>query len=67
MSKEELQGNLPFYAWECISLCLENREVDLVIKDVKDMDLILKFLIYHMKTYDNHKDSASKIIDVMVN
>lgn len=31
--KDEL--NFPFYAWECITLVLHHREVDLVIRDEK--------------------------------
>lgn len=46
--KDEL--NFPFYAWECITLVLHHREVDLVIRDEKQMAMFIKFLIYHTKT-----------------
>ena len=32
------KDELPFYAWQCLTLQLENREIDLVIKDEKEMD-----------------------------
>ena len=44
--------NLPFYSWNCLTLCLPQKDVDLVIKDETDMEKVIKFLVYHMKTVD---------------
>lgn len=52
------EQNFPFYAWECITLVLYHREVDLVIRDEKQMTLLIKFLIYHTKTINGQKNSA---------
>lgn len=38
-------GVIPFYAWQCITLQLKNRYVDLVIKNEQKMKLFLKFLV----------------------
>ena len=38
--------NIPFFSWQCLTLQLENRDLNLVIKDEVDMTRILKFLIY---------------------
>lgn len=50
---------VPFYSWNCITLKLGRRDVDLVIKDDKQMQLFLKFLIYSLKTLDGVKGSAT--------
>jgi len=39
---------IPFYSWECLTLCTNSRQIDLVIKDEKEMDKVLRFLIYSM-------------------
>ena len=44
MKKNQLK-DVPFYSWECLTLVLEHREVDLVIKNEKEMQMILRFLI----------------------
>ena len=49
---------LPFYSWQCLTLQLSDRDVDLVIKDQKSMDLLIKFLVFSMNTKDCRKDSA---------
>jgi len=38
MSKEEIAKGLPFYSWNCITLKLARRDVDLVIKDEAQME-----------------------------
>ena len=55
------EQNFPFYAWECITLVLYHREVDLVIRDEKQMTMLIKFLIYHIKTINGQKGSAIPI------
>lgn len=45
MEPEELK-KLPFYSWNCLTLCLPQKDVDLVIKDEKDMEKVMKYLVY---------------------
>lgn len=40
--------DIPFYSWECISLNLRHRDVDLVIKDEKHMEEFLTILVHYM-------------------
>ena len=54
---------LPFYSWECITLELEKRQVDLVIRNEAHMDMLLKFLISTLKTIDGRRKSAEPIIN----
>ena len=51
-------SSFPFFAWECITLHLKHRDVDLVIRDQRQMDLLLKFLVHSLNTIDGNKDSA---------
>jgi len=53
--------NVPFYAWECVTIVIPGREIDIVIKNEACMTLFLKFLVYSMKTVDGGKDSAVNI------
>jgi hypothetical protein len=64
MSLNELK-DIPFYSWQCITLVLEHRDVDLVILDEDDMKLLLKFLIHSLYTIDGRRDSAKSLLDAM--
>ena len=57
---------VPFYSWNCISIVMSHRPVDLVLRDEKDMERLLKFLIYKMKTVDGNKGSGTKILDQLM-
>ena len=57
-----VRGEVPFYAWQCITIKMENRDVDLVIPKEKDMDILLKFLIFELKTINGEKGSAKQIL-----
>ena len=53
--------NIPLYAWQCLTLQLKHRDVDIVIKDDNDMNDILTVLISVMNTVDGKKNSQTKI------
>jgi len=53
---------LPFYCWECLSIETLHRPIELVIKEEKDMDILLKFLIFTLRTIDGNRDSANDLI-----
>lgn len=56
---------MPFHAWQCITLQLHNRDVDLVIKNQKHMDMFIKFLMYELKSLDGRRGSAAKLIELI--
>lgn len=64
LNNEELK-EVPFYSWDCITLCLHNRDVDLVIRNEEDMENIIKLLVYKLKTMDGSKGSAVKMINYL--
>ena len=53
---------LPFLSWECISIDIGNRDVDLVIKSEVDMANVLKFIIQAMRTLDGRRGTAEKML-----
>lgn len=52
------ESKVPFLAWQCLTIQLKNRNLDLVIKDEADMDRVLSILIYKMHTLDGYKNSS---------
>ena len=59
--KDEQLDCLPFLSWECISIKMGHREVDLVIKDQDQMNRLLKYLIVKTCTLDGRQGSAKKL------
>lgn len=51
----------PFFAWECLTIVLYNREVDLVIADETQMINLLKLLVWEIRTVDGNLNSADGI------
>lgn len=51
-------SNLPYFTWQCISIQLPGRDLDLIIKDEVQMMILIKFLIFKLKTLDGKKNSA---------
>ena len=47
-----------FYSWECLTLQLQNRDINLVFKNQNNMDKFLKFLIYQLNILDGKKNSS---------
>lgn len=57
---------LPFYAWECITLELSNgRTIDLVIKNEDDMMKFIKYLIFKLDLYNNWKGLSTKVQETL--
>lgn len=56
---------IPFHNWECITLELDFRYIDIVIEDMSQMDCFLKFLIYTLRTIDGKRGSANAILQNM--
>lgn len=53
-------GVIPFFAWQCVTLQLKDRYVDLVIKNEQKMKLFLKFLVMSLNTIDGSRGTAEK-------
>ena len=57
--------NFPFFAWNCITLQLRDREVDLIIKNEESMKNFLTYLVYKIKTVDGNRGSAISVIEAL--
>lgn len=55
----------PFYCWECLTIELGNRDLDLVIRSEKHMKFVLKFLIHSIRTMDGRRGTAEKVLSLM--
>lgn len=61
MEHKDLE-ELPFYAWQCLTLRTDRRDINLVIKDQKDMQCMLEFLVISLRTLDGVRDTARDFI-----
>ena len=52
---------LPFYAWQCISVHTQEREIDLVIQDEYQMKAFIQFLILRLDSM-NGKPGSVKVL-----
>ena len=48
----------PFFAWQCLTLELKSRVIDLVIPDEKGMMDLLKLIVWELDTIDGRRSSA---------
>lgn len=64
MSKKAVK-NAPFFSWNCLTIDVGYREINLVIRGDKNMAKILKFLIWNIRTLDGKKGSADKVLDAL--
>ena len=42
---------------------MKHRDVDLVIKNEKHMEMLIQYLVHHMQTLDGQRGSATKILE----
>ena len=50
-----------FYSWECVTLLLPMREIDLVVQKEQDMDDLLEVLVDALDTVDGGRGTAEII------
>ena len=60
MPLQEDQKQL-FYAWECINIQMEHRDVDLVIQKEDDMLNLIALLVFELETFNGQKATAAKV------
>lgn len=58
--------SVPFNSWDCITLQLKHRDVDLVIRSGRQMNMFLKFLIYSLETFNGKRGTASKLVHALM-
>lgn len=58
--------SFPFFSWQCLTLVFSTRTVDLVIRDDKKMDLIVRYLVQALNTSDGRKGTANFYIEAAI-
>jgi hypothetical protein len=56
----------PFYSWDCITIQLDDRYIDLVIENHKDMKMFIRFLVFSIKTIDGIRNSAIQLLNFLI-
>lgn len=53
-------------SWQCVSIKLQNyhisREVDIVIKNEKEQNMLVKHILYRLNTLDGYQNSAQPVL-----
>ena len=57
-----IKDQVPFYSWECLTIQLSDRDIDLVIPNTKQLFDLMTLLVYQLKTLDGTKGSAVKML-----
>ena len=60
---EDKKSMYPFFNWQCLTIEITGRTIDLVIKDDNEMNLVIKFLVQALNTSDGRKGTAQFYID----
>lgn len=59
--------DVPFYSWECITIQTIERDIYLIIKNEKIMEMFIKYLVYHLETVDGNRGSSHKFENSLAN
>lgn len=54
-------SDMPFFSWQCLTLNMKHRDVDVVIQDDKDMEDFITLITWSIKSVNNSRDSAKSI------
>lgn len=59
--KQVKNEQMPFYSWQCLTLQLSHRDIDLVIPNQQEMDDLLEMLVDSLNTVNGNRNSADAI------
>jgi hypothetical protein len=54
-------SDMPFFSWQCLTLNMKHRDVDVVIQNEQEMEDFITLIIWSMKSVNNSRDSAKSI------
>ena len=57
---------LPYHSWNCLTISLKERDIDIVVHDEQDLEKLIKFLMRRMNSIDGIKDSAEPLIKYII-
>lgn len=61
-----VKTSFPFFAWQCLTLEFETRTVDLVIKDDRQMDILIRFLVQSLDTIDGRRGTSNWYLEASI-
>ena len=68
MDEADLSKDVPFYAWNCITLSIQNKwDIYLIIKSERAMNTFIKLLIYKTSTLDGRRGTAIRFKEARLN
>jgi hypothetical protein len=59
--------DIPFYSWQCVTLNVVNRDVDLIIANEVDMNDFLMLISHFINTVNNFRGTKADIIRQLQN
>ena len=62
--KDEDQ-NIPFFAWQCISIQCKDRDVDLIIKKDSKMMMLINYINYKIGSIDGTRGTALRMANLL--
>lgn len=54
--------NIPFYPWQCLTIQLPSRDIDLVIESEDHMKTLIQFFILSLNSVDGVRNSAEPVL-----
>lgn len=61
-----VKTSFPFFSWQCLTLVFSTRTVDLVIRNDRQMDVLVRYLVQVLSTVDGNRNSANFYIESAV-
>lgn len=58
---------MPFYSWQCLTICTDSYQIDLVIQDEQMMDMLLRLLIHETNSLNGERNSAQPLKAYLLN
>lgn len=67
MNDKQMQINIPFYSWQCVTIQTKDRDVDLVIQNDEEMKRLLNFISYEMNKLNQNKVNSAFLDELKKN
>lgn len=57
------KSKLPFYPWQCLTIQLPMRDIDLIIESDDHMKTLIHFLLLALNSVDGSRNSATPVLE----
>ena len=59
------ESRIPFFCWECITIELQNKDIDIIIRNEFEMQIFLKVMILELDSVNGKSGSLKSVRDVL--